>query len=231
LKKKRVRSSISPHKPEGHGLPSDKQSHKPEGNGLPSDKQSHKPEGHACLPPRQSLASGTRPNRSGRYAPLRSSQSHNPEKAKEYAFLLLKFRLRSEKELAQRLKQKGFSAEVSQETVNFLKDRQFIDDRVFAKGWVASRLKRPFGLSRIRQELVQKGLAKAVIEETFARAKEDYDEGSIIRQLAEQRFSRLKSVEPVKTKQRVYAYLMRRGFSPDLVREVVSRNGDVSTFK
>ncbi|MBU0547676.1 MAG: recombination regulator RecX [Candidatus Omnitrophica bacterium] len=145
------------------------------------------------------------------------------EKAKEYAFLLLKFRLRSEKELVQRLKQKGFSEELSRDTVNFLKDRQFIDDRVFAKGWVASRLKRPFGLRRIKQELVQKGLDKEIIEETFVQAKEDYDEGSIVKRLAEQRFSKLKGIEPIKAKQRVYAYLMRRGFSSDLVSNVVGK--------
>lgn len=152
-----------------------------------------------------------------------TSLSSSPEKAREYAFLLLKFRLRSEKELAQRLRQKGFPEELCQGTVNFLKDKQFIDDRVFAKGWVSSRLRRPFGFRRIKQELVQKGLGKEVIEETFVQVKEDYDEGSIVKQLAERRFSKLKGVEPLKARQRVYAYLMRRGFSPDLISEIVNK--------
>jgi regulatory protein len=152
-----------------------------------------------------------------------SASPVSPEKAKEYAFLLLKFRLRSEKELLQRLKQKGFSGELCQDTVNFLKEKKFIDERVFAKGWVSSRLKRPFGLRRIKQELVQKGLDKEVIQETFAQAREDYDEGSVIRLLAEKRFSKLKGIEPLKAKQRVYAYLIRRGFSPDLVGDVVKK--------
>ena len=191
MKRKRVRSSISPDKPQGNGLASYSQSHKPQGNGLASFKQSHK-----------------------------------PQEARAYAFLLLKFRLRSEQELAQRLKQKGFSEELCQETVNFLKDKQFIDDRVFTKCWVASRLKRPFGLRRIRQELVQKGLDTEVIEETFAQIKDDYDEGRIVSQLAKQRFSKLKGVEPLKAKARVYAYLMRRGFSPDIIGEIVNKLPD-----
>ena len=149
----------------------------------------------------------------------------SPQAAREYAFLLLKYRLRSERELLQRLKQKGFSEELCRDTVNFLKDKEFIDDRVFALGWVSSRLKRPFGLRRIRLELVQKGLSKEVIENTFARAEEDYDEEGIVRKLAEQRFSKLKGVEPLKARQRVYAYLMRRGFSPDLVSRIVSSIG------
>ena len=166
----------------------------------------------------RSLASLNKPQGNGLAS---NSQSHNAEKAKAYAFLLLKFRLRSENELKARLKQKGFSEELSQDTVNFLKDKKFINDRVFACGWVASRLKRPFGLSKIRQELVQKGLDKEIIENSFSQVKEYYNESQIVSQLAQQRFSKLKSIEPLKAKARVYGYLMRRGFSPDLIEEVI----------
>ncbi|MEI6831447.1 MAG: regulatory protein RecX [Candidatus Omnitrophota bacterium] len=145
------------------------------------------------------------------------------QEAKEYSFLLLKFRLRSEKELASRLRQKKFSEAIIQVTLNFLKDKQFIDDQIFAQGWVAFRLKRPFGLRRIRQELVQKGLDKEIIEVTLAQAKEDYDEGTIVRKLAKQRLCRLKGVEPLKAKARLYAYLIRRGFAMDIVGEVVNK--------
>ena len=137
--------------------------------------------------------------------------------------LLLKFRLRSEKELLARLKQKGFPEELSRSTVNFLKDKGFIDDRVFAKGWVASRLKRPFGLRRIKQELIAKGLDKEVIEDSLFAVKENYSESQIVSQLARQRFSRQKGIEPQKVKSRVYAYLLRRGFSPDTVSEIVKQ--------
>jgi len=151
-------------------------------------------------------------------------KQHRPfdsEKARAYAFLLLKFRLRSESELRTRLKQKGFSAELAEATVNFLKDKEFIDDRVFAKGWVSSRLKRPLGLRKIRQELAQKGLAKEVIQEALAQVNEHYSESRIVSQLAKQRFSKLKNVDPLKARARVYGYLIRRGFSPDVVGETI----------
>ncbi|MDD5476746.1 MAG: regulatory protein RecX [Candidatus Omnitrophica bacterium] len=156
-------------------------------------------------------------------ARLNKPQSHNAEKARAYAFLLLKFRLRSEAELKGRLKQKGFSEELSQDTVNFLKDKEFIDDRVFAKGWVASRLKRPFGIRRIKQELIAKGLNKGIIEDSLVQAKKDYSEDQVVSQLAQQRFSRLSKIEPQKAKARVYAYLLRRGFSPDVVGEIIQQ--------
>ena len=145
----------------------------------------------------------------------------NGQAARAYAFLLLKFRLRSEGELKARLKQKGFSEALSQETVNFLKDKEFIDDRVFARGWVAARLRRPFGLRKIRQELVYKGLSEEIIDDSLVKLKEHYNESQIVSQLAQQRLSRLKSIEPRKAKARVYGYLMRRGFSPDIVSDVL----------
>ena len=148
---------------------------------------------------------------------------NNAQTARAYAFLLLKFRLRSEHELKARLRQKGFSEELSQETVNFLKDKEFIDDQVFARGWVVSRLKRPFGLRKIRQELVQKGLSAEVIEDSLSQAKENYQESQIVSQLAQQRFSKLKGIEPFKAKARVYAYLIRRGFAVDVVGEMVKK--------
>jgi len=154
--------------------------------------------------------------------PARSLISlNNPEKARAYAFLLLKFRLRSENELKSRLKQKGFSQDLAADTVSFLKDKEFIDDRVFAKGWVFSRLKRPLGLRKIRQELAQKGIAKEIIQDALAQASQDYPESQIVSQLAKQRFSKLKGIEPLKAKARVYGYLMRRGFSPDLIGDVI----------
>ena len=156
--------------------------------------------------------------------PVKSQASlNNTEKARAYAFLLLKFRLRSENELKARLRQKGFSEEASQDTVNFLRDKKFIDDNVFAKAWVSSRLKRPLGLRKIRQELVQKGLAKEVISNALGRAKEHYDESQIISQLAKQKILKMRGIEPLKAKARIYGYLMRRGFSPDAIGEVVQK--------
>lgn len=154
---------------------------------------------------------------------LLQNRPQNTLAARAYAFLLLKFRLRSQSELLQRLKQKGFSEELSRETIDFLKEKKFIDDRVFAKGWVGSRLKRPFGLRRIKLELSAKGLDKEIIDEALSRAKKDYDEKEVVADLARQRLFKQKGIEPQKAKARVYAYLLRRGFSPDTVNDVIKQ--------
>jgi regulatory protein len=148
-------------------------------------------------------------------------QSHELKKARAYAFLLLKYRLRSENELMARLVGKGFSKQTAADTVDFLKNKKFIDDRLFARGWVGSRLKKPFGIRRIRQELVALGLDKDVIEDSLSQAKKEYSEDDVVGQLVRKRLAKLNGIDPQKAKMRIYGYLLRRGFSPDVVGQTI----------
>ncbi|MFH1413491.1 MAG: regulatory protein RecX [Candidatus Omnitrophota bacterium] len=145
------------------------------------------------------------------------------QKAKDYAFLLLKFRLRSERELIQRLKIKKFDETVIRSVVEFLKDKRFIDDALFAKNWVKSRIEKPLGLSRIRRELLIKGIAKEIIDQELENIKKRYSEEEIILSIAKERLRRLSSIDPQKARKRIYAYLLRRGFSMDLVCDTINQ--------
>lgn len=142
-------------------------------------------------------------------------------KAREYAFLLLKFRLRSEKEVCDRLKKKKFTAEVIKETLSFLKDKGFINDSVFAKVWIESRLRRSLGLRRIRQELNLKGIDKGTIDVQLDVLKDSYSEDDLVPGIAKDRLIKLKGIDPQKAKRRVCSYLLRRGFSPAAVYEAI----------
>ena len=146
-----------------------------------------------------------------------------PEKARAYAFLLLKFRLRSVKEIHGRLKIKGFEEGIIKETVSFLKDKGFIDDRLFAKSWIDSRIKKPLGLRRIEAELRLKGISKEIIDSLISETKKNYCEPDLVAKIAKERLEKLKGIEPQKAKRRVYAYLVRRGFSPETVIDTICR--------
>lgn len=145
------------------------------------------------------------------------------EKAKNYAFLLLKFRSRSEKELYRRLKKKKFDDNVIKETLSFLKEKNFINDIEFAKAWIAARLKKPLGLRRLRQELNLKGVNKEIIDNAITEVKENYNEKEAVEKIVGEKFRKLKGVEPKKVRRRIYAYLLRRGFSADVVMEVFNQ--------
>jgi len=145
------------------------------------------------------------------------------QKALNYAFLLLKFRLRSEKELYERLRKKKFDERIIRNALSFLKEKGFINDNYFAKAWIEWRIKKPLGIRKIKEELKLKGIDKEIIDSQIRKIKEIYREEDIVSKLAGLRISKAKGVEPYKAKQRVYAYLIRRGFSPDIVMDVVSQ--------
>lgn len=143
------------------------------------------------------------------------------QRARNYCFLLLKFRLRSEKEIYQRLRKKRFDEQIIRETLSFLKGKGFLDDNLFAKSWIESRLKRPFGLRKIKNELNLKGIDKEIISEQISQIKDKYREEDIVLEIIKNKLARLKGIDPDKAKRRIYSFLLRRGFSPDVVSEIV----------
>lgn len=145
------------------------------------------------------------------------------EQAKNYAFLLLKFRPRSVKEITERFKKKKFSASLISDTLIFLKGKDFLNDKAFARAWVESRLKKSYGLKKLEHELRDKGIAQKIIAGELRKAQKDYNEQEVVARLAEEKFSKLKDIAPEKAKQRIWAYLLRRGFSPEMIYDALDR--------
>jgi regulatory protein len=144
------------------------------------------------------------------------------DKVKAYAFFLLKFRPRSEDEIRARLKKKRFDAKIIEETLSFLKEKGFIDDAYFARVWVESRIRKPLGIRRLKQELKLKGIDSGIIESQISEIKKSYPEDKIVSRLVEEKLDRLKGIDPQKAKKRVYSWLLRRGFSPEIIITAIS---------
>ena len=154
---------------------------------------------------------------------MSKDKSDSLQKAKNYAFLLLKFRQRSTKEISQRLKQKHFEDSIIKETIAFLKDHAFIDDAAFARAWIDSRLKKPLGIKRIKEELRIKGIDNNIIDSNINQIRRDYSEEEVVSRIAADRLSRLKGIEPQKAKRRLFSYLLRRGFSLDVISDTLAQ--------
>lgn len=146
-----------------------------------------------------------------------------PQKAKNYCFLLLKYRLRSEKELFDSLERKKFFGPVIAETLKFMKAKGFVDDCVFAREWISSRIKNPLGVLRLKQELRLKGISAQIINQELERLKESYSEEDTVLQIAIRQFQKLKTLENTLAQKRVYGYLLRRGFSPEIIVNVINQ--------
>lgn len=141
--------------------------------------------------------------------------------ARNYSLRLIKFRVRSEKEVRDKLKQKGFSPEVIDQAVDFLKKVQLLDDALFARLWVSSRIKKPLGARRLNYELKAKGIDKRIIEETLTEAQKEYGEEKAIADIIQLKLKKFKGLPREKIKARLYGLLLRRGYSAALVMDAL----------
>lgn len=134
------------------------------------------------------------------------------QKAKDTVFRLLKLRLRSEKEVHDKLKSKGFEEEIIEKTIEYFKEIELVNDRVFAQKWISFRLNKPFGFTRIKKELKEKGVEEDIVHEELAKV-DDYQELDVVKRIIERRGKIYKGIDKNKLKQRLFGYLIRRGFS------------------
>jgi len=145
------------------------------------------------------------------------------DSCRQSALRFLKIRPRSVKELKEKLENKSFEAQEIKQTIEWLKSTKLLDDRSFTKSWIQYRLARPFGFRRIILELKEKGIDPAIIDEEIAFVQEQTDESNSALELAQRRYERLAGIEVIKKKKRVFDFLFRRGFSPDIIFKVLKR--------
>ncbi len=149
------------------------------------------------------------------------------EKAKSYAFKLLSYRIRSCKEMSDKLKSRGFSQDTIDEVIHDLKRIDYLDDYKFAKEFIESRLiHNPKGKKLLHYELLKKGLEESIIDELLHEQMPQRKEEDIAKTLAEKIWQRKKNIEINKRKAQVYNYLIRRGFNNSCAMKILAELKD-----
>jgi regulatory protein len=142
----------------------------------------------------------------------------------------LEARSRSVVEVRRRLIGAGYQPALVEGAIERLLELGMLDDRAFAEAWIASRDRaRPRGERVLRQELIQKGIERFVIDELLEERRTGED-GQVTepdldaaRRLLERNERSLARVaEPRQRRARAYALLARNGFDPDVCREVAA---------
>lgn len=96
------------------------------------------------------------------------------KKPLEYALYLLELRDRTEGEIREKMKRKEYEPEEIEKAVDFLKDKEFIDDERFVKRYIEN--KQSFGTAgkyKIRQKLMLLHLDSKLIEDNLAGINPD----------------------------------------------------------
>jgi regulatory protein len=136
------------------------------------------------------------------------------------ALRFLAYRPRSEAEVRQRLQKRGFEDGHIARVLARLKEQGLVDDAAFARYWLDNRESfSPRSRRLTGMELARKGLARDIIEDVLA----GLDEGASAYRAALSKARHLSPADYEDFRRRLVAYLGRRGFGYDIVRETVAR--------
>jgi regulatory protein len=135
------------------------------------------------------------------------------------ALHFLENRPRSEREIRTRLLRAGIAPELLDAVVERLEALGLVDDSAFARYWIENRERfSPRGARMIRAELHQKGLSSEVIAENLTDA---IDETAGARSLALRQAPRWATLERKIFRQKMWAFLARKGFGYDVIQPVI----------
>ena len=134
--------------------------------------------------------------------------------ARHVAMDLLSRREHSCHELSQKLSRRDFSDEDVAHALLSLQQDNLLNDARFAESYVNQRQQKGYGPLRIRQELIQKGIAATLIDDTLQVYQGDWFE--IMQQQREKKFGR-PIPEDYREKMKQARFLQNRGFSPESV--------------
>ena len=145
----------------------------------------------------------------------------NAQRAYDTALNFLSYRPRSEAEIRRNLERKRYAPERIEEVLARLRGARLIDDAAFAKYWIENRdAFSPRGSRALRAELRAKGVGDEGLKEAFA---EDRDESEGAYAAGSRKARQLRGLDRQTFRQRLGAFLARRGFSYDTIKPATER--------
>lgn len=145
----------------------------------------------------------------------------NLKMAKQKGIRLLAVKDRSEQEVRDKLLQAGFDSDVAEEAVLQLKSMGYINDSLYARKYISDRMKlKPMSKKALAFELEKKGMDRTLIEEVLNEF--ELDESVIAYRMAKKKFGKYNVSDPMVQK-KIYSFLSFRGFSQDIIREVLEQ--------
>ncbi len=142
------------------------------------------------------------------------------------ALSFLSRRFHSERELLIKLKRKSYDERLIKIVLNDLKDKNFLNDLVFAAHFIDEKLKKKkWGKNKIRAALFSKGVAGSTIDEALSSIEDEKGEFGLALELGTKKFEQLqkRNTDQEKFKQKISAFLISRGFDYETCREVCEK--------
>jgi len=140
--------------------------------------------------------------------------------AKKYAFLLLSYRSRSEKELQERLEKKGFSVHHISGTLRQLKQAGLLDDYALALDLKRQAFNNKLlGYNSAKQFLLNRGVPNEIVNTALKYDEET--EAQKIQKLIDKKLKTPGNYSEEKKKKRLWDFLVRKGYTFSTIRNAL----------
>ena len=125
------------------------------------------------------------------------------------------------KDVKDKLKTFDIPQEEKTKILDYLLDNRFVNDERFAKIFVQSKSNQnDWGANKIRYHLIQKGIAKDIIEEALGQTDEEVYRQRLI-EILKTKAKTVKAANDFEKKRKLAAYAMQKGFEGSLVWETL----------
>lgn len=141
------------------------------------------------------------------------------KRAKLRALHLLEQGDRTKKDLEEKLLKNGYPPEAAEAALAYVESFHYIDDKRYALSYIQNQSGRK-GRARIQMELRRKGVPQEYIDQAFQEMEEETDTEAVIRELVQKK-RRGQGPMDEKEKQKLYGFLLRRGFSTSDILSVL----------
>lgn len=142
------------------------------------------------------------------------------KKAINAALNFLSYRQRSERELRNKLNEKGYEENYIERALSYCKEQNYIDDESFARSFVKDKINlNQLGSHRLERELKLKGISDAIIESVLVEDKEEEYERAFI--IAKKKYSTYKDDDRNKVYRKLGGFLQRKGYSFEIVNKIL----------
>ncbi|MCE5195424.1 MAG: recombination regulator RecX [Nitrospiraceae bacterium] len=148
-------------------------------------------------------------------------KTYSKTDAVRYAYRLLSYRGRSEKELEDRFREKDFPEEIIQSAITHLKEKGFINDKIlaFSLKRTAEDIKL-LGRQGIRLFLKSRGLGAEIIKDVTS--DNDPDELKRAKKLVDRKTRTMRNYSDEEIKKKIWRFLARKGYSFDTIKKVLN---------
>lgn len=144
-------------------------------------------------------------------------------KCKNTSLKMIEKSYKTEKEITDKLIEKGYDEKVVERAKEFLKQYDFINDDKYAQMYIKDKMNSQ-GRNKIKYALINKGISEEIVNEKLCYMDKEAEESSALK-LAEKKYNLLiKSEQDIRNiHKKLREYLIRKGYNLDIVQGILNK--------